>query len=568
MAKSTAMASGGSRAMDRLYRFFYGIGLHTARMWHRVKRSTRPLRVKVARSLRYVWLRVVAHPVRRQWRKLRGVFVAIPPACKELAAGVKKNPLSVFPNLWSLARRAVAHYREELLMLWRLTGPVMATLVLLITVAVWTNTDFCLSLTYRGEKLGYIDSEGIYSSAAAMATGRVVNVDNSFSVDNAPTLSVTVQGRRNTLTDAELCDAILRTAGDSIAESTGLYVEGQFVGAMQSADEMNGLLSSLQDGYCDPNDSSQRAEFVQRVETVDGLFPIQSVVESDAMRQKLTSQAVVQKNYTVQPGDTLSTIAAKNDMTTGELRAMNPAFATTDMVHIGDVLVTQRPQSFLQVKVIKTINYTEKIDYTTRYENNTSKPVTHSVVKVKGQEGSQNVTAEVTYVDGIETGRHVIATLVTKEPVTKVVERGTQPVQSQSGGNVIIGDGISHGSMLWPVPICHNMSRGYFRGHYAIDICNGPVTVRNKPAVAADGGTVVYAGRYYGYGNYVKIQHANGIQTTYAHLNSISVVKGQTVSRGQQVGLIGSTGNSSGPHLHFEVIVNGTKVNPLRYVTP
>ena len=255
-------------------------------------------------------------------------------------------------------------------------------------------------------------------------------------------------------------------------------------------------------------------------------------------------------------------------MTTSELRQMNPAYANTDMVHIGDVLTVQQPQTYLQVKVIKRIYYTEKIAYTTQYVNNTNKPVTWSTVKTKGQEGSQNVTAEITYVNGTEQSRQVIATEVTKQPVTKVVERGTQKVVSSGGVTVVQGDGVTVGTMLWPVPICHNMSRGFGRGHSGLDICNGPVTVRNKPALAADGGTVIYAGRYYGYGNYVLIQHSNGLQTAYGHLNSISVVKGQQVSRGQQIGLIGSTGQSSGPHLHFEVIRNGVKVNPLNYVSP
>ena len=255
-------------------------------------------------------------------------------------------------------------------------------------------------------------------------------------------------------------------------------------------------------------------------------------------------------------------------MTTAELRALNKAYASTDMVHIGDVLTIRRPESYLQVKVIKTVRYTEKIDYTTQYVNRSDWYVTKSQVKVKGQEGSQDVVAEITYTDGVEQGRKIVSRTVTKEPVTKVVERGTKKVYSQGGTVVQQGDGITTGSMLWPVPICRNMSRGYRSGHYALDIANGPVTVNNKPCVAADGGTVVYAGWYYGYGNYVKIRHANGLETAYAHLNAISVVKGQRVSRGQQVGLIGNTGNSFGPHLHFEVIRNGVKVNPLNYVSP
>ncbi len=568
MSKKNTKPSRVGAALHRAYRFYYGIGLQAVRLRRRVGRLLRPTLQRVAWAIRMAWHRRVAMPVIRQWRKLRKLFIAFPHAMRELFAAGKGNPLRMFPVIGQLARRAGNHYREELLMLWRLTGPIIATAALVITLAVWSNTEFCLSLTYAGQDLGYIESENAYSVAAEMAADRVVNVDNSFSVEAAPALSVTVKGDTPTLSDTELCDAILSTAGDSIAEATGLYVDGNFVGAMQSGQELNGMLEGIKDGHYDKNDVNARAEFVQKVETVEGLFPIQSVVDSNALSGKLKAQTVVRKTYTVQAGDTLSTIASKHDMTTGELRNLNPKYAKTDMVHIGDELTIRRPESYLQVKVIKTISYTQTIDYNTQYINNPDKPVTYSVVKTRGQEGSQVVTAEVTYVDGVESARNIIATTVTKQPVTKVVERGTKKVYSSGGHMVQQGDGITTGSMLWPVPICHNTSRGYFAGHYALDIANGPVTVRNKPCVAADGGTVVYAGWYYGYGNYVKIQHANGLQTTYAHLNSISVVRGQQVSRGQQVGLIGSTGNSTGPHLHFEVIRNGVKVNPLNYVKP
>lgn len=88
----------------------------------------------------------------------------------------------------------------------------------------------------------------------------------------------------------------------------------------------------------------------------------------------------------------------------------------------------------------------------------------------------------------------------------------------------------------------------------------------NSPAVAGADGTVIYAGWYNGYGNTVVISHGNGISTLYAHNNSLCVTKGQTVKRGQQIAYIGSTGNSTGPHCHFEVRINGTPVNPAPYL--
>jgi len=554
--------------IHRMYRYYYGIGLQAIRLSHRVRRTVSPGLNRWKRRIALLWKRRVTLPVHRQWQKLKRMFCAFPRACRELRQATKGHPLRVFPSLLWLGKRAVSHYKEELLTLWRLAGPVAATVVLIITLASWGNTEYCLALTYAGQDIGYIDNENAYSVAATMAEDRVVNVDNSFAVEVAPTLAVTIKGDKQTLSDEALCDAILSTAGDSITQATGLYINDDFIGAMASDGELNTLLDGIKDGHFDKNDANQRAEFVQKVETVAGLYPIQSVIAGTDLKDQLTAQTVEKHTYTVQAGDTLSTIAAKHDMTTTQLRQLNPSFAKTDMVRIGDVLTIQRPQSFLQVKVIKTISYTETIDYKTQIIYNDKQPVTYSKVKTKGQEGSQIVTAEVTLVDGLEIGRKTIATTVTKQPVTKVEERGTKRVVSSGGTVVQQGDGITHGSMLWPVPICRNMSRGYFAGHYAIDIANGPVTVNNKPCIAADGGTVVFAGRYYGYGNYVKIDHGNGIQTTYAHLNAISVVKGQKVSRGQQVGLIGNTGNSRGPHLHFEVIRNGVRVNPLNYVKP
>ena len=111
------------------------------------------------------------------------------------------------------------------------------------------------------------------------------------------------------------------------------------------------------------------------------------------------------------------------------------------------------------------------------------------------------------------------------------------------------------------------ISKGYRGGHYALDIAD-----RSKPPVwAAASGTVVTAstgtwGR--GYGNYVVIDHGDGIQTLYGHMDSVNVYAGQVVSQGDVVGIMGNTGRVygvTGIHTHWEVIINGVKVNPINY---
>ena len=128
------------------------------------------------------------------------------------------------------------------------------------------------------------------------------------------------------------------------------------------------------------------------------------------------------------------------------------------------------------------------------------------------------------------------------------------------------------GVLAWPAPGFYHISSGFGprwgRQHKGIDIAGGGQNISGANACAAKGGTVIKAKLGYngGYGNYVQIDHGNGLNTLYAHLQSVSVSVGQTVSTGTVVGKIGSTGNSTGPHLHFSVIVNGTFVDPMGYL--
>ncbi len=132
----------------------------------------------------------------------------------------------------------------------------------------------------------------------------------------------------------------------------------------------------------------------------------------------------------------------------------------------------------------------------------------------------------------------------------------------------------STGSYVWPTPSSRLITSlygnrmhpilGYERYHSGVDI-NGRV---GDPVVAADGGTVIIvAYDPGGYGNYVVISHGNGRTTLYAHMSSVAVAVGNVVSQGQTIAYVGSTGLSTGPHLHFEIAVNGNRHDPLSYLS-
>lgn len=127
-----------------------------------------------------------------------------------------------------------------------------------------------------------------------------------------------------------------------------------------------------------------------------------------------------------------------------------------------------------------------------------------------------------------------------------------------------------HTSFIWPlngfatVWCSYGQQTGYF--HYGIDISGGGIN--GADILAAESGTVILAASHYSYGNYVIIDHGGGYATLYAHASALLVSAGDTVTRGQVIARVGSTGNSTGPHLHFEVRINGVTQNPLGYVSP
>jgi murein DD-endopeptidase MepM/ murein hydrolase activator NlpD len=120
------------------------------------------------------------------------------------------------------------------------------------------------------------------------------------------------------------------------------------------------------------------------------------------------------------------------------------------------------------------------------------------------------------------------------------------------------------GQLGWPVsaPITSPFGWRWGRMHEGIDLG----AAYGAPIAAAGAGTVIYAGWLGGYGNLTVIDHGGGLATAYGHQSQIAVTVGQQVARGQTIGYVGSTGHSTGPHLHFEVRVNGQAVDPLGYL--
>lgn len=176
-----------------------------------------------------------------------------------------------------------------------------------------------------------------------------------------------------------------------------------------------------------------------------------------------------------------------------------------------------------------------------------------SVVNSEGEKGQKLVNKSVTMENCKVISESILDESVIIEAKDKLVVQGTKnPIIAQmSALNMPSRGSISSGfGMRWG------------RMHEGVDIAAS----MGSPITAALDGTVNYAGVEEGYGNTIKISHSNGIETIYGHCSSILVKSGQQIKKGEKIGLVGSTGNSTGPHVHFEVRIDGKPQNPLQYL--
>ncbi len=242
-------------------------------------------------------------------------------------------------------------------------------------------------------------------------------------------------------------------------------------------------------------------------------------------------------NYIVQEGDTTSSIAQKFDVSVDTIRWQN-ALKSKDAIKIGQ-----------ELQILPVTGVSHKVQ---------KGDTIYSIAKQYDAEPQAIVNFPYNTFVNDETFELAIGQTVIVPEGVKKDEIPWSPVARVKQTTPDAGTVVASGSFAWPTQ--GTITQRYYWYHPGIDVAN-----RAAPAiVAADSGKVVSAGwDNTGYGNKVIIDHGNGYQTLYGHLQRINVVAGQTVNRGASIGQMGSTGRSTGIHLHFEIRKNGARVNPL-----
>lgn len=350
------------------------------------------------------------------------------------------------------------------------------------------------------------------------------------------------------------------------------YIEGVEVKVGDSSlfvlpekEDVDRLLEAYQSHFIEESETNKvtAVSYEEEITLTDVEVLPEEIMDFDKALAMLKEGYVQREEYVVEKNDSWWLIARKNNLLTDEVLAANPGNTIDTIIKPGDVLNIEKVTPYLTVVFEGTRTDVEIIPFDVITKTDYSLASGKTKVTKAGADGEKEVTYNYVQKNNKIVEKTVTDEKILKKPVDQVVAKGPARRASYTVASASRGSGVVPALTR---PFGGSVSSYYgYRGrefHTGIDYA-GP---SGSPFVAAAAGKVISAGWQGNYGYSLLIDHGNGVQTRYAHASKLLVSAGQNVSKGQTIGLIGSTGRSSGPHLHFEVIVNGSHVNPRNYV--
>ena len=433
--------------------------------------------------------------------------------------------------------------------------PVICIAVLAVVIANVVRAPRALEVSCNGKVLGYIEDEGVYNSAVKLLSQRTVNTSRDYTDSLTPSYTMASVSSSMNMSSETLCEALLADSSD-VENAYGLYINGALCAAAKSYGDIQFIMESFLDQY-KTGTPGEKVTFMGTTDIISGLYSTDRIVSSDKFAKTISTKRTETQIYTVMEGDTAQSIANVANMSYARLIKINENLGDTP--EPGTSVLLEKELPVLKVQTVRTVKVKEKINFSKKTVKNDKQYTSYSKCITKGVPGEREVLKQVTEINGVQVASEVISSTVTRQPVDAVYEVGTKKAPT--------GSRVGTGRFTWPVPGVHSISSPFGprwgKLHRGVDIsCGG---IYGRTVVAADSGTATVSRMAGGYGLHIIISHGNGYSTCYAHLSAATIRSGSTVSKGQAIGRVGSTGHSTGPHLHFEIRRNNTPTNPMHY---
>lgn len=413
-------------------------------------------------------------------------------------------------------------------------------------------------LTIAGKDAGYLTDTEMIPLAIEEITADLSKKANGVEIvvdDKAIAWELTdLKAKKVTFLTGEQLKELILSANLCNANVWAININGTNVVAASTEADANSILDGVKRHYQTEGSQIVNAAFKENVLVTQAAMSVADIMKPDDAVNLIITGSKEPKVYTVQDGDTLWDIAIANGMSPDELAAANPGFEP-DTLKIGQQLNLFQIKPYVTVQTKEIVATTEKIDFKTVYETTGSLYKGEVKVKTAGVYGTKEVRTELVKENGVVVASAQLDSVVTAEPQDQVALKGTKSIATFTGS----------GTFSSPVGRIEISSAFGSRGggrHTGVDLRNP----KGTPIKAADDGVVTYASYSGSYGNIVKLSHGNGLETWYAHCDTMSVSVGQVVSKGEVIATVGITGRATGYHLHFEVRKNGVPQNPMNYL--
>lgn len=435
--------------------------------------------------------------------------------------------------------------------LWMAIGSMIIVSSALIVINA--NYKMMYAVYIDEQLLGYISDKGeVNSSYNEMISTMKVGAEHLAFVEQ-PVLRF--EEKKSWMTEDQTQDVLnqVKTQMKPLVRATQLLVNDKPIAVLTNDDTVKQAVELVKKYYF--RDENIKMSTVEKVSAIDTQVKPDEVMSVEDAFDRLTRIESPATTYPVENGDTLWDVAIKFDKDFDDLMNLNPRLG--DLLQAGQVVLISPEKRTLTIR-----SEVNEVDQVVIPYRTISKTETRSGT-IQPQVG-KNGAKEMSYQVILENGRTISRTLtgerIVDPPVDqiKVKKREVQIASFQ-------GTEISNGSLLWPVNGGSITSYYGKRGkslHKGIDIARA----KSLNILASDGGKVVFAGWKGDYGNLIIISHNNGYSTYYAHNKKLLVSEGNRVQTGDSIAVMGSTGQSTGVHLHFEVRKEGKAVNPISYL--
>lgn len=400
-----------------------------------------------------------------------------------------------------------------------------------------------------GAKIGTISSKSDFNALVSEINDEIMPYgETEFSSSNDVSFSPRLILKGDLTEPAEVKERLKSTSADMIP-AYAIVVDGIPVLALASEDMAQNVLEDFKNNFKDGKESD--ISFLNDVKISHRFVPKTFLKTTESAQSMLLNGKHI--HYTANKDDTLQSVAQKNNVSVETIMLSNTIEDYENLE--GLTLDIYNGEPIIDVKAVSHVSEIESVAFETVKNEDSSKYVGTVEIKNEGTEGKKQIEAIVTTVNGVETERDVISETVLSNPENRVEIIGTKEKPSPFGT----------GDFAMPTSgqLSSRFGSRWGRQHKGIDLSANEGT----PIYAADNGVVIYS-EYNngGFGYLIQIDHQNGYITYYAHCSKLVACEGDTVAKGDLIGYVGNTGNSTGAHLHFEVRKNGEPCDPMEFI--